>query len=60
MLGLSGKVTRSEVKRTYRRLMKKYHPDRWQSASPEHRRFAETRTKEINLAYAYFRSRYGL
>jgi len=46
ILGVSENATQDEIKRSYRRLAKKYHPD----ANPGDR-YAEERFKEVNEAY---------
>jgi DnaJ-class molecular chaperone len=45
ILGVSEKASYPEIKRTYRRLARKYHPDRNSSA------FAEDMIKKINTAF---------
>jgi membrane protein implicated in regulation of membrane protease activity len=60
VLGLTGKVTPSEIKKKYLELMKQNHPDKVRSMSDEIREVAERRSKEINEAYEYFREKYGL
>ena len=47
ILGLKPNFTEEELKKAYRKLAKKYHPDR--NKSPE----AEDKSKEINLANEY-------
>jgi hypothetical protein len=49
-LGLEAGASLDEVKRAYRRLVKIWHPDRWQH-DPERARAAEARLKEINAAF---------
>lgn len=46
ILGVSRSSSRDEIKRTYRRLAKKYHPDR----NPDNKD-AETKFKEVQAAY---------
>ncbi len=47
ILGVSRDATKDEIKRAYRRLAKKYHPD----LNPENREEAEEKFKEISEAY---------
>jgi DnaJ-domain-containing protein 1 len=42
-----------EVKKAYRKLLKKYHPDLFQN-NPEKQKTAQKVTEEINEAYTYF------
>lgn len=49
VLGVSPGVNDDELKKAYRELVKKNHPDRFQD--PELARVAEERMKEINAAY---------
>jgi DnaJ-domain-containing protein 1 len=43
-------ATLSEVKQAYRRLVKKYHPDRYEK-DPEKKEFAEKIIQRLNLAF---------
>ena len=47
ILGVPRNATKEEIKRAYRRLAKKYHPD----LNPENRKEAEEKFKEISEAY---------
>ncbi len=47
ILGVSRDATKDEIKKAYRRLAKKYHPD----LNPENREEAEEKFKEISEAY---------
>ena len=47
ILGVSRNATKDEIKRAYRRLAKKYHPD----LNPDNREEAEEKFKEISEAY---------
>ncbi|MFZ2444739.1 MAG: J domain-containing protein [Syntrophobacteraceae bacterium] len=51
LLGLKPGARPTEIKRAYRRLAKKWHPDRYHSESYETRAFAEKQFREINEAY---------
>ncbi len=48
VLGVSRDATKEEIKRAYRRLAKKWHPD----MNPDNREEAEEKFKEISEAYA--------
>ena len=50
-LGISKSATDSEIKKAYRKLAMKYHPDKQKSKSQEEQTKAEERFKEISAAY---------
>ena len=47
VLGVNKNATDDELKRAYRKLAKKYHPD----ANPDNKKEAEAKFKEVNEAY---------
>ena len=47
VLGVGKTATDDELKKAYRRLAKKYHPD----ANPDKKEEAEAKFKEVNVAY---------
>lgn len=51
-LGVPHTASAEEIKATYRRLMKKYHPDVYAHSQPELKNFAEEKAKALNAAYA--------
>lgn len=59
VLGLSGCATISEVKSQYRKLAIQYHPDKVNCLGPKLRELAEKEMKEINMAYEFFKRKYG-
>lgn len=60
ILGLKGKMNKSEIKKIYRELVLKYHPDRVQHLGNEFQKLAERKFKEINEAYLYFKNKRNL
>lgn len=58
-LGISGAATNDEVKKAYRRLMNKNHPDKIASSNPDAaaKAEAERRTREIRSAYEMLKAR---
>lgn len=57
-LGLPYGTPYEEVKKTYRRLMREYHPDK-HSESPEAEKLATEKTQEITVAYELISEHYG-
>ena len=60
VLGLKGKVTRTEVKNAFRKTVGQCHPDRVQMLHPLLREVAEHQTKMVNAAYEFFRTKYNI
>ncbi len=60
VLGLDPAATAAEIKKAYRNLSKKYHPDMVASLGDEFRRDAEEKMKEINAAYAWLKHKHGI
>ena len=52
VLGVAETATANDIKRAYRSLLKKIHPDTVSTLSEETRRGAEDATREINEAYS--------
>lgn len=50
-LGLKADASDTDLEQAYRRRMSEYHPDRVANAASEIRALAETRAREINIAY---------
>jgi len=47
ILGVDKNATEDDIKKAYRKLAMKYHPDRWANASEEEKKEAEEKFKEI-------------
>ena len=60
VLGLSTMFTATDVKRVYRELLAKYHPDKVNHLGAEFKSIAEVRTREIVEAYDYFRKKHDI
>lgn len=58
ILDLKGKVTIKDIKKNYRELSKKYHPDRVSNLGIEFSEIADKKMKEINEAYDWFKKKY--
>ncbi|WP_028582303.1 DnaJ domain-containing protein [Desulfogranum japonicum] len=59
VLGLEPGAEFSEIKKAYRKLSMQYHPDKVSHLGDEFKAVAEEKMKEINVAYDYFRKKFG-
>ena len=60
ILGLPTKTKDlEEVRKAYRNLARKHHPDRYHNASEEEQKLAHERFTEINWAHDFLRERLG-
>jgi DnaJ like chaperone protein len=57
VLGLEPGAEMEEIKKAYRKLSMKYHPDKVRHLGEEFRTIAEEKMKEINAAYEYFKKK---
>ncbi|XP_065834556.1 dnaJ homolog subfamily C member 7-like [Oscarella lobularis] len=57
ILNVSKSATDDEIKRSYKKLAMKYHPDRHSSGTPEDREEAERMFKEVGQAYSVLSDR---
>ena len=60
LIGLMGQVTKEQIRSKYIGLISLYHPDRVQHLAPEFRELAEMKSKEINAAYDWLRTKYHI
>ena len=60
VLGLTSSASDEEVKKAYRRLAMKYHPDRVESLGEEVRRKSEEQFRKINQAYETIKQSRGM
>jgi hypothetical protein len=60
LIGLMGKVTKEQIRSKYIGMISLYHPDRVQHLGPEFRELAEMKSKEINAAYDWLRTKYRI
>ena len=51
ILGVSSTASKEEIKKAYKDLIKKFHPDKVQHLGDEFKNFAEDKIKKINKAY---------
>ncbi len=58
VLGVSRNASKEEIRKAYRELVKKYHPDKFRS-NPDMLRLAEEKMREINEAYNYLLEHVG-
>ena len=60
MLGINSSATDEEVKKAYRRMAMKYHPDKVEGLGEEVKRNAEAQFREINEAYESIKQARGM
>ena len=53
ILGVNKNITKDELKKVYYKLVKKYHPDKFENSFKKEKENAENKMKEINEAYEY-------
>jgi len=58
LFDLAPSFTFEDIKFSYVNLIKKYHPDRVSHLGDEFKRLAEEKTKQLNTAYNYFKSKF--
>ncbi len=59
VLGLEPGADMATIKKSYRQLSMKYHPDKVSHLGEEFQQVAEEKMKEINAAYDFFKRKFG-
>ncbi|MDP3582481.1 MAG: DnaJ domain-containing protein, partial [Ignavibacteria bacterium] len=60
VLGLTGKVSKTYIRKIYLELIAKYHPDKVFVLGEELKILSEVKTKEINAAYDWMTKKYSI
>lgn len=60
VLGLKGQITKTHIRKKYLELISLYHPDKVSELGEELKTLAESKTKEINIAYEWMKKKYSL
>ena len=60
VLGIDSSATEDEIKKAYRRLAMKYHPDKVEGMGEEVKKNAEAQFREINEAYEQIKAERGM
>ena len=60
ILGVTAEDSPATIRKKYKELLAKYHPDKVQHLGIEFQEMAERKTKAIMEAYGFFRKRYNL
>ena len=60
LFGLKGVMTKSEVRSRYIHSVSLYHPDKVQHMGKELQDLAEEKTKELNMAYDWLKTKYDI
>ncbi len=60
ILEINSTVSNQEIKNAYRRMAKKYHPDKVAHLGVEHQKGAEEKFKKVQEAYILIKKRRGL
>jgi preprotein translocase subunit Sec63 len=60
ILGIAANDSPAAIRKKYKDLLAKYHPDKVQHLGIEFQEMAEKKTKAITEAYGFFRKKYNL
>jgi len=60
ILGVTAEDSPATIRKKYKELLAKYHPDKVQHLGIEFQEMAEMKTKAIMEAYGFFRKKYNL
>lgn len=60
ILEIDKSASDSELKRAYRKMVKKYHPDKLRNLGPEHVKGAEDKFRQVQRAYEHIQKERGL
>jgi DnaJ like chaperone protein len=60
ILEIEKSATDAEVKNAYRKMVKKYHPDKLRSLGPEHVKGAEDKFRQVQNAYEHIQKERGI
>ncbi|KAF0147694.1 MAG: hypothetical protein FD143_3017 [Ignavibacteria bacterium] len=60
VLGLSGKVSKTYIRKKYLEMIAQYHPDKVFELGEELKVLAEVKTKQINAAYDWMKKKYSI
>ena len=59
ILEIDNSASTDEIKKAYRKMAKKYHPDKVEHLGPEHKKGAEAKFKEVVKAYEQLQKERG-
>ncbi len=60
VLGLEGKITKADIRKKYHQKMAIYHPDAIKNKSEELLKLLEEKSRELNIAFEWFRKKYQI
>lgn len=60
ILEIDKKASDTELKKAYRKMVKKYHPDKLRNLGPEHIKGAEDKFRQVQMAYEQIQKERGL